>query len=257
MILLSNKLSESGIFNVKEIYGVPVTVNLVEPKGKRNVRTFMPLKEPYYISVHDTQNYASSAGDEMHAKYIQNVENEDSAYVSWHITVDEDSITQHIPLFELTYNSGSKWGNKCTISIEICVNGDFSKAMENALKVIIFLQEELCIPNEKVKPHYYFADNKKLCPKHILISESKAESNWGIFISSLDSLRDTISKSKLDNIPDDYAKELIEQAYALGIFSGDSEGNWHLSSMCKKQDIIVMIMNAVNILSEGRGDLKS
>lgn len=65
----------------------------------------------------------------MHARYEKNPETP----TSWHFTVDEKEIYQHLPLNENGWHAGDGGtGNRKSIGIEICENdGDFEKAVAN------------------------------------------------------------------------------------------------------------------------------
>ncbi len=175
---LENHVCKDSIVN-----GVKYTAKIVESKGIKNVRTLEKLKGINYIVVHNTGNSAPSAGDEMHAIYIQNVENADKDCVSWHLTVDDDSATQHLPFDEVGYHAGDGKGvgNTQGIGIEIAENKDYPNCEANGIKLICALMHEYNIPIERVLPHRYFATNKKLCPGRILKSQATWERDWKVF----------------------------------------------------------------------------
>ena len=75
---------KNGIIQDKFIDGIPVKIDIVEPKGRRNVRTLIKMPEVIGITDHNTGNSAPTAGDELHARWMQNVENADKQYVSAH-----------------------------------------------------------------------------------------------------------------------------------------------------------------------------
>lgn len=185
---------QNGVLSVPDVFGVKVKVNMVKPKGKRNVRTLTPLKAPFDIVVHNTANTAPTADAENHAKYLQNLEVNDSQYVSWHFTVDENSIVQHLPLNERGYHAGDGGGrgNANGIGIEICENGNYKKAEENAIKLIIFLQKHLAIPNSRVNPHRKYSPVKKLCPRRILRSQATWVQDWANFLARIDKARSSL-----------------------------------------------------------------
>ena len=56
-----------------------------------------------FITIHDTGNDVKNADALAHAKYVTNGEN---VVVSWHFTVDEKSIYQHLPLSEKGKHAG-------------------------------------------------------------------------------------------------------------------------------------------------------
>jgi N-acetylmuramoyl-L-alanine amidase len=165
-----NKLNiVNGIIKDKFIDGIPVKIQIVAPRGAKNVRTLIKMKETIGITNHNTGNASASAGDEMHAKYLQNLENEDQESKSVHLFVDHDSITQTIPLDEVSYNAGDGRGdgNFKTISIEICENANNAKAEVNAIKLNAALI--LTYPKLKIFKHQDWSG--KYCP-HIILSRN-------------------------------------------------------------------------------------
>lgn len=155
-----------GIIQDKEIGGIPVKLDIVEPKGKRNVRTLIPLKEWWGVTQHDTGNDAPTASDEMHGEWSQNVENSDKLYVGAHLYVDEDSITQVIPINEEAYHAGDGVdgnGNTHTIAVEMCINGNLIKSEQNAKHLVASL---LLTKGGILFKHQDW--NGKYCPRTIL-----------------------------------------------------------------------------------------
>lgn len=177
------------IIQDKEIDGIPVKIAIVQPKGKNNVRTRVKMKEVIGITNHNTANTAPTAGDEAHARYLQNIENTDSAYISVHLFVDDDSITQCVPLDEMCYHAGDSNGdgNRKTIAIEICENGDNAKAELNAQKLNAALL--LTYPNLKVFKHQDWSG--KFCPRRIL----SRPNGWQDFTAGIYKLVDEAKKA--------------------------------------------------------------
>jgi len=62
--------------------------------------------DPSYITVHNTANPDKGADAQMHARYLLN--GAGGRYVSWHFTVDDHSIYQHLPLDESGWHAGEK-----------------------------------------------------------------------------------------------------------------------------------------------------
>lgn len=177
-----------GIIQDKEIDGIPVNIAIVQPRGKRNVRTLVKMTEVIGITNHNTANTAPTAGDEAHARYLQNVENADSAYVSVQLFVDDDSITQCVPLDEFCYHAGdgNGDGNRKTIAIEICENGNYAKAELNAQKLNAALL--LTYPNLKVFKHQDWSG--KFCPRKILARPN----GWAEFTAGIAKLVEDAKK---------------------------------------------------------------
>ncbi|WP_409017997.1 N-acetylmuramoyl-L-alanine amidase [Bacillus velezensis] len=123
--------------------------------------------DPAYITVHNTANTAKGASAAMHARYEKNPETP----TSWHFTVDDKEIYQHLPLNENGWHAGdgnSGTGNRKSIGIEICENsdGDFEKAVVNAQWLIKKLMKEQGISLANVVPHQHWSG--KYCPRKLL-----------------------------------------------------------------------------------------
>lgn len=124
--------------------------------------------DPKYITVHNTANTAAGATDEMHARYLKGIDWQNK---SWHFTVDDDSVTQHIPTNLNGWHAGdgvNGTGNRQSIGIEICENadGDYAKAEQNAIELIRYLMEKHNISINLVVPHKHWSG--KNCPRKIL-----------------------------------------------------------------------------------------
>ena len=129
-----------------------------------------------YITIHETGNAARGADAAAHGSYLNSAAGE-AALVSWHYTVDDHQIYQHLPDNEEAWHSGDREGNHSSISIELCVNadGNFDQTMENAAKLTAFLLKEYDLTIDDVKQHYDF--NGKDCPLII-----RQEGRWDEFL---------------------------------------------------------------------------
>jgi len=171
---------KDGLVTVKEICGIPVKVDIVQPVGKANVRTLLAMT-PLGITVHNTGSGDREAGDEAHANYLKNLEKADNEYKSWHFTVDSDSITQHLPLNEKGYHAGdgvNGYGNSKTIGIEIAEGPKYKQCEANAVKLICWLMHEYGWTIDNVQPHRKYSKSNKLCPWRILKSQATWETDW-------------------------------------------------------------------------------
>lgn len=205
----------NGIIQNKEIDGIPVKLAIVQPRGARNVRTLIKMKKIIGITNHNTANTAPTAGDEQHAKYLQNVENADTQYVSVHLFVDEDSITQCIPLDESCYHAGdgNGDGNRKTIGIEICENGDTAKTELNAQKLNAALL--MTYPHLKIFKHQDWSG--KFCPRVIL-----GRGGWNDFKAGIYNLVGNAKNNTVPNEVSDWAKEAAEWVKEMGISDGSN-----------------------------------
>lgn len=148
------------------------------PKGSKN-RPGIPMS-PKYITVHNTANSARGADALRHASYLKG-SSAAERMVSWHYTVDDKRIVQHLPTNEVGWHAGdgrNGTGNRYSIGIEICENedGNFEKAVQNAVWLIKKLMKEHNISIDRVVPHKRWTG--KQCPRKLL-------DRWGWFINQI------------------------------------------------------------------------
>ena len=135
-----------------------------------------------YITIHNTGNTSTGAGAKNHAVYIKG----DAAAnlpASWHITVDDKEAIQHLPFNESAFHAGdggTGTGNRQSIGIEICMNGDLLKATDNAAAITASLCEQYKIPIENVVQHNKWSG--KNCPQ--MLRAGKPYS-WEVFIAKV------------------------------------------------------------------------
>ncbi|MGX6446092.1 peptidoglycan recognition protein family protein [Neobacillus sp. K501] len=176
-------------FNTSNIHGVPYK-KMIVPTGNVSVRPAYPLK-PDFITVHNTANTAVGADADLHGRYLLNqAASNPNAWVSWHFTVDDEQIIQHLPLNESAFHAGDGDGpgNRSSIGIEITENadGNYAKAEENAKKLITYLIDELNIPMDNVKGHINWSG--KYCPRVILDT-----GGWSQFMTELKQVYQSVS----------------------------------------------------------------
>ena len=124
---------------------------------------------PKYITIHNTANESKGANAEMHARYLNN--GAGGRTVSWHYTVDDHEIIQHLPTNVNGWHAGDGAngpGNRQSIGIEICenVDGDFEKAVANAIELVQYLMRKHNIGIMNVVPHQRWSG--KYCPRKLL-----------------------------------------------------------------------------------------
>ena len=187
--------------------GVPIKQMFV-PNGRKNRPGVANPRT--YITIHETGNKATGADAEAHGAYVRG-DSAEASRVSWHYTVDDDSIVQHIPDEETAYHAGdgaSGPGNAKSIGIEICVNedGDFEKAKTNAAALVRLLMEEHGIPIDRVVQHAHW--NGKDCPKTIRANTGAWEGFLALCrgktagVSELGAAVDKLAAAGLINSPD-------------------------------------------------------
>ncbi len=156
---------------------MPNIIQKIIPKSQTKQRPGYSMT-PKYITVHNTANASKGANAEMHARYLLNGAGGRTA--SWHFTVDDKEIYQHLPLNENGWHAGdgNGAGNRQSIGIEICENsdGDFEQAAKNAQWLIEKLMKDHNIPKANVVPHKHWSG--KNCPHKLL-------TGWAHFIGGI------------------------------------------------------------------------
>jgi N-acetylmuramoyl-L-alanine amidase len=141
-----------------------------------------------YITIHNTDNPNSGADAKAHSKFVKNtgyytLSNGTKNWVSWHFTVDDKEIYQHLPLNERGYHAGS--GNSQSIGIEICMNsdGDLSAANARAAILVSALLKDFGFDSSRLRGHIDWTGKK--CPSRLLDSGAKG-AKWDAFVASVD-----------------------------------------------------------------------
>jgi len=92
--------------------------------------------------------------------------------LSWHYTVDDHEIYQHLPDNEIGFHAGdglkSNGGNLNGIGIELSINpeNDYEQTLINAAALVNFLLEAYKLDIEDVKKHENFSG--KICPERLI-----------------------------------------------------------------------------------------
>ena len=139
------------------------------PKSYDKARPGFPMKAEY-ITVHNTANPGATA--RQNADYVVN----QNGYKSWHFTVGNGEIYQHLPINEVGWHAGDGEegeGNRKSIGIEIA---EVYGADRTAVKFIAELLKTLNISIDKVVPHRNWSG--KNCPRLIL-------PHWDSFITDI------------------------------------------------------------------------
>lgn len=145
-------------------------------------------KRVHYITVHETGSTNPDAGALSHANYLMNQINGTTSLrvASWHFTMDDKALYQHLPTDEMAWHAGDgtrkagttwsdKWdnqniggGNAHGIGIETSVarNHDILKVWQRTAKLASELTKEYNLPQENIKFHQDFSS--KLCPQSMI-----------------------------------------------------------------------------------------
>ncbi|MCL2398322.1 MAG: N-acetylmuramoyl-L-alanine amidase [Defluviitaleaceae bacterium] len=205
-----------------------------------------PMK---YITIHNTGNASIGAGAKTHSNYLKS-NTAVNLPVSWHYTVDDQVIYQHLPDAETAYHAGdgNGNGNMQSIGIEICENtdADLFKATENTVTLVASLCQKYNIPIKNVLQHNHWSG--KDCPHKL---RRNAPYSWSTF---LDKVRSKLTSSLPPEPPasSKTPEEItVDNAIAAGIITDrvywlnvlNNTGN------ANPQFVKVMMDNAVRTIS--------
>lgn len=151
-----------------------------------------------YITIHETANTKAGADAAAHAAYLANT----TQKVSWHFTVDDHEIWQHLPGNEDAFHAGdgNGAGNRTSIGIELCVNrdGNFEQTLKNGAWLVKQLMQRHHIPPANVVQHHYWSG--KNCP--MTLRNTNRWEEWK-----------TMIRKELS------VKEALESLYAKGVIN--------------------------------------
>jgi murein DD-endopeptidase MepM/ murein hydrolase activator NlpD len=97
------------------------------------------------VTIHNTDNSGAGANAEAHNRYIRSADAV-ARKVSWHFTVDDKNIYQHLPVNEMGWHAHAA-ANASSIGVEICMNQgmDEASAYDRAAQLCAFLGVQLSI----------------------------------------------------------------------------------------------------------------
>jgi N-acetylmuramoyl-L-alanine amidase len=171
--------------------------------GRSKVRAM----QPRFITIHATENFAPSADARAHARMLQEGSlkgpQNSLGFVTWHFTVDQNSVWQSLPTNEQGQHADYEGpGNRLSIGIEMCENRGNSQTMTTArtARLTAELMQRYQIPLSNVVPHQHwlmvrFADGRNLghknCP-HFLMEHGRPGAKWAAFIKQVSNYRNQL-----------------------------------------------------------------
>ncbi len=232
------------------VYGVTFK-EMIVPKGNENIRPGYAM-EPKYITIHETANTSKGANALNHAKYLDNqARGNTDRSASWHFTVDDQEIYQHLPLNEVGWHAGNKTGNYESIGIEIAVNsdGNYTKAVENARKLAAYLMNELNIPLDHVQKHQFWSG--KNCPAFMI-----QRGQWDAFLKGTNAYYNEHHKEVVpppevphekDDITGGWYEQDIRQLAARKIMFGDGNGSYWPNRLVTRAEFANLMSRALKL----------
>lgn len=138
-----------------------------------------PMK-PQFITVHNTASPDAPAKNLN--SYIKMLNNTGERLASWHFTVDDTSIYQHIDTEITAWHTGTKEGNDTSIGIEICEFTDDKRQAQAEANAVALINYLMCLHKldiNKVRTHQSWSG--KYCPRIIL----SRPNGWANFINQV------------------------------------------------------------------------
>ena len=178
-----------------------------------------------FITIHNTGNANKGANAKAHSIYIKG-DSAVNAPMSWHYTVDETFVYQHLPDNETAYHAGDGKGpgNTQSIGIEICENsdGNLLLATENAARLCSRLCIAHDIPIENIIQHHFWSG--KNCPQQL---RNGKPYSWGTFLSKVNDYIQEIPPPPPPTTPEEITVNnaftiglLGDKVYWLGVITG-------------------------------------
>lgn len=166
------------------------------PAGKNGRWKARPMN-PRYITIHSTQNFASSADAAQHSRALKNGAlrgNNSLGYLTWHFSTDDNKSIQHLPANERGEHADFDGpGNRYSIGIEMCENRGSNRAVtvDRTARLTAILMHAYDIPLRNVVPHYHwprhrYKDNPhKNCP-HFLLDNGRPGKTWKQYLARVE-----------------------------------------------------------------------
>ena len=202
-----------------------------------------------YITIHETGNSSAGADAAAHGKYLASTTGE-ASLTSWHYTVDDHAIVQHLPDNETAYHAGDGAtgpGNTQSIGIEICVNsdGDFEKAKANAAALVRLLMAEHGIPLANVVQHNHW--NGKNCPATIRATPGAWEEFLALCSEGSGQEEPEEPQQPASDNPAAWAAEGWAWAQAMGLMDGTRP-----TAASTRQEVAVMFRRFYEAIKAGK-----
>ena len=148
------------------ILKAPPIRQMIIPAGRANRPGRFPGGRYEYVTIHETDNTAPTATAAAHGKHLLSA----AADASWHYTVDDTEIIQHLPDDEHGWHAGdgrNGIGNTQSLGIEVCVNagGNLYLAYLNAAWLAARKLAQNGLGLSRLKTHNWWSG--KNCPRRL------------------------------------------------------------------------------------------
>jgi N-acetylmuramoyl-L-alanine amidase len=159
-----------------------------------NVHGRLPRRtmRPQFITIHSTGNREATAAQHARLLLTKGIRSKNnprfgrSGWVTWHYTVDDRTIVQHLlPTEQGDHADYGGPGDRASMGIEIC---EFRRAarqaaaLDRAARLAASLANQYAISTRNIVPHKYWCrwDYKygKPCPRILLERDRRAPGGW-------------------------------------------------------------------------------
>lgn len=152
-----------------------------------------------YVIIHETANEDTGADAKMHAVLQYN-----GFTASWQYTVDDKGTWQSYQDNVKCWHAGDGMGvgNTRGIGIEICVNkdGDYAKAVANAIELVKYLMAKHNISIENVWQHNRTSGYGKNCPHYLRAGTRKID--WKEFVKKAEGAKGDVVEREKEERPE-------------------------------------------------------
>lgn len=221
------------------------------PKGHRNRPGYH--MDPVGLLFHTTNNWDDGSGDELHGKYMETT----SRIVSWHVTVDKDSATQHIPFDENAWHAGdgaSGYYNRNWIGLEIACEAvapgqsldraTYNNAVDAAAQIMMKYGWET---EERLEPHNVVYG--KDCPHHTLFDRESFKDDVLALIKNREAQQEQKENTRRfsDVSQKHWAADFIEKSAEAGILSGYPDGTYKPDRPVTRAEMAVVVARLLEL----------
>ncbi|WP_128896191.1 N-acetylmuramoyl-L-alanine amidase [Longirhabdus pacifica] len=207
-------------------------------KGHRNRPGY--VMKPKGVLFHTTNNWNDGAGDEMHGIYMSTT----NRVVSWHVTVDKDSATQHIPFNENAWHAGDGTNgeyNRNWIGVEIACEavdpGDplDEATYQNAVEVVAQIMNQHGFTSaSQLQPHAIVYG--KNCPHHTLFDRNQFKSDVLKKVNQVSEKFTDVKKNR-------WSYEAIQQVAEKGWMIGYPNKKFKPSKAVTREELAAVLYN--------------
>lgn len=189
-----------------------------------------------FITIHQTGNLSRGANAEMHSRYMNN-----GSPVTWHYTVDDKEVIQHLEHGIRGWHAGDGRGNGNlnSIGIELCVNsdGDYNKTIANAIELVKHLMKVENVSIANVVQHNRWSG--KNCPRQL--RDGKNGITWTTFINRVQNVK--VEKVDVVEPLKDRRTSEVVQMVIDGDFGNNPERRKRLRDLGYNPDEIQRLVN--------------